>query len=128
MRRGGSRRSYARCPSSHRHTRRVVDIKAFRALAPPSLRASSQAIYEARLFPDLEYTLKHALTHEVTYVTVLQERRRALHARLVEALERVHENRLDEHVEALAHHAFLGEVWDRAVRYLRHAGTRAGRQ
>src|SRR5207249_2619099 len=35
---------------------------------------------------------------------------------------------LDEHVEALAHHAFLGEVWDRAVRYLRHAGARAYRQ
>jgi tetratricopeptide (TPR) repeat protein len=59
---------------------------------------------------------------------VLQERRRALHARIVEALERLHENRLDEHVEALAHHAFLGEAWDRAVRYLRHAGARACRQ
>jgi class 3 adenylate cyclase/tetratricopeptide (TPR) repeat protein len=86
---------------------------------------TSEFLYEARLFPDLEYTFKHALTHEVAYGSVLQERRRALHARIVETLERLHENRLDEHVEALAHHAFLGEVWDRAVRYLRHAGARA---
>ncbi len=85
----------------------------------------AEFLYEARLFPDLEYTFKHALTHEVAYGSVLQERRRALHARIVEALERLHETRLDEHVEALAHHAVLGEVWDSAVRYLRHAGARA---
>jgi class 3 adenylate cyclase/tetratricopeptide (TPR) repeat protein len=86
---------------------------------------TAEFLYEARLFPDLEYTFKHALTHEVAYGSVLQERRRALHARIVETLERLHETRLDEHVEALAHHAFLGEVWDKAVRYLRHAGARA---
>src|SRR5437867_12188112 len=89
---------------------------------------AAEFLYEARLFPDLEYTFKHALTHEVAYGSVLQDRRRALHARIVEALEQLHETRLDEHVEALAHHAFLGEVWDRAVRYLRHAGARAGRR
>jgi predicted ATPase len=86
---------------------------------------TAEFLYEARLFPDLEYTFKHALTHEVAYGSVLQERRRALHARIVGALERLHENRLDEHVEALAHHAFLGEEWEKAVRYLRHAGARA---
>jgi predicted ATPase len=72
---------------------------------------TAEFLYEARLFPDLEYTFKHALTHEVAYGSVLQERRRALHARIVGALERHHENRLDEDVEALAHHAFLGEEW-----------------
>jgi class 3 adenylate cyclase/tetratricopeptide (TPR) repeat protein len=86
---------------------------------------TAEFLYEARLFPDLEYTFKHALTHEVAYGSVLQERRRALHARIVEALERLYENRLDEHVEALAHHAFLGEAWEKAARYLRHAGARA---
>jgi class 3 adenylate cyclase/tetratricopeptide (TPR) repeat protein len=86
---------------------------------------SAEFLYEARLFPDLEYTFKHALTHEAAYGGVLQERRRALHGRIVDALERLHENRLDEHVEALAHHAFVGEAWDRAVRYLRSSGARA---
>jgi len=89
---------------------------------------TAEFLYEARLFPDLEYTFKHALTHEVAYGSVLQERRRALHARIALAQERLHEHRLDEHVDALAHHAFLGEVWDKAVRYLRHAGARAARQ
>ena len=44
-------------------------------------------LYETRLFPEPEYTFKHALTHEVAYGSLLLERRRGLHARLVEAIE-----------------------------------------
>ena len=44
---------------------------------------AAEFVYETRLFPDLEYTFKHALTHEVAYGSILQERRRALHARIV---------------------------------------------
>src|SRR5215813_2640236 len=89
---------------------------------------TAEFLYERCLFPDLEYTFKHALTHEVTYGSVLQERRRTLHARIVDALEHAHAHRLDEHLETLAHHAFAGEVWDRAVHYLRLAATRAARR
>ena len=86
---------------------------------------AAEFLYEARLFPDLEYTFKHALTHEVAYGSVLHERRRALHARIVEAIETLHGDRLAEHVERLAHHAFRGEVWAKAATYLREAGTKA---
>ncbi len=48
---------------------------------------SAEFLYEAGLFPDLEYSFKHALTHEVTYGGLLQERRRELHARIVDAIE-----------------------------------------
>ena len=48
---------------------------------------AAEFLYETRLFPEREYTFKHALTHEVAYGSLLQERRRALHARIVEALE-----------------------------------------
>ena len=50
---------------------------------------AAEFLYETRLFPDLEYTFKHALTHEVAYGGLLHERRRALHARIVEAIERL---------------------------------------
>jgi class 3 adenylate cyclase/tetratricopeptide (TPR) repeat protein len=85
----------------------------------------SEFLHEARLFPDLEYTFKHALTHEVAYGSLLQDRRRALHARIVEAIEALYAGRLAEHVEQLAHHASRGEVWEKAVRYLRQAGAKA---
>ncbi len=84
---------------------------------------AAEFVYEAKLFPDLEYTFKHALTHEVTYGSLLQDRRRAIHARIVGVIERVYADRLAEHVDRLAHHAFRGEVWDKALHYLRQTGS-----
>ena len=86
---------------------------------------AAEFLYETSLFPDLEYTFKHALTHEVTYGGLLQERRRALHARIVDAIETLHRDRLGEQIERLAHHALRGEVWEKAVHYLRQAGLKA---
>src|SRR5262249_6299779 len=70
-------------------------------------------------------TFKHALTHEVAYNTLLQERRRVLHARIVEALTALVGDRVAEQVERLAHHALRGEVWDKALVYFRQAGEKA---
>jgi class 3 adenylate cyclase/tetratricopeptide (TPR) repeat protein len=84
----------------------------------------SEFLYETQLFPDQEFTFKHALTHDVAYAGLLGERRRELHAAVVAAIERLHEGRLVEHVERLAHHARQGEVWDKAARYLRQAGAK----
>ncbi|MGI8423529.1 MAG: AAA family ATPase [Chloroflexota bacterium] len=86
---------------------------------------AAEFLYEARLFPDLEYTFKHALTHDVAYGSLLQERRRTLHRQIVETIERLHPDRLAQQIERLAHHAFRGEAWDKAVTYLRQAGTKA---
>ena len=86
---------------------------------------AAEFLYETSLFPELEYTFKHALTHEVAYGSLLQERRRALHARIVEAIEALSADRLAEQVERLAHHALRGEVWDKAVAYCRQAGAKA---
>jgi predicted ATPase len=86
---------------------------------------AAEFLYETRLFPDHAYTFKHALTHEVAYSSLLQERRRALHARIVETLEHLSPDPLAEPVERLAHHALRGEVWDKAVTYCQQAGARA---
>jgi len=50
---------------------------------------AAEFLYETRLFPEQVYTFKHALTHEVAYSSLLQERRRALHAQIVAALAQV---------------------------------------
>jgi class 3 adenylate cyclase/tetratricopeptide (TPR) repeat protein len=97
----------------------------------PAVRAeltrlqAAEFLYEARLFPDLEYTFKHALTHEVAYQGLLHDRQRALHARIAEAIERLAPERVAEQAERLAHHALRGELWEKAVAYLRQAGLRA---
>ncbi|HMH57518.1 MAG TPA: adenylate/guanylate cyclase domain-containing protein, partial [Gemmatimonadales bacterium] len=87
---------------------------------------AAEFLYETSLFPEPEYTFKHALIHEVAYGSLLHERRRTLHARIVGALEAVQGDRLHEQVEPLAHHAYRGEQWEKAVRYARLAGDEAG--
>src|SRR5437762_1495609 len=86
---------------------------------------AAEFIYETSLFPTLEYTFKHALTHDVAYASLLQGRGRTLHARVVDALERVQAERLGEHVDRLAHHAVRRELWAKAVAYLRQAAAKA---
>ena len=48
---------------------------------------AAEFLHEAGLFLDPQVTFKHALTHEVAYARVPAERRRALHARILEAIE-----------------------------------------
>jgi class 3 adenylate cyclase/tetratricopeptide (TPR) repeat protein len=89
---------------------------------------AAEFLYETSLFPERVYTFKHALTHDVAYNTLLQERRRRLHARIVEVLETLAGDRLTEQVDRLAHHAFRGEVWDKALSYCRQAAEKAREQ
>jgi class 3 adenylate cyclase/tetratricopeptide (TPR) repeat protein len=86
---------------------------------------AAEFLYETGLFPEVEYTFRHGLTYEVAYGSVLHERRRALHARIVETIEARYADRLGEQIERLAYHAFRGEMWAKAVHYLSQAGSRA---
>ena len=86
---------------------------------------ATEFLYETRLFPDAAYTFKHALTHDVAYGGLLEERRRALHAAIVGAIEALYADRLAEHVERLADHAWRGRLLEKAVAYLRQAGLKA---
>jgi len=106
-------------------------LKAIAELAEDELHAAierlqaAEFLYEVGAFPDIEFTFKHALTHDVAYGSLLQERRRMLHVRIVETIERIYADRLPEHVDRLAHHAFLGKDWAKAFSYLKQAGAKA---
>jgi tetratricopeptide (TPR) repeat protein len=86
---------------------------------------SAELIFRRGSPPNAEYTFKHALVQEVTYGTLQRTQRRLLHARIVEAIERLHRDRLGEHVERLAHHAVHAELLEKAVHYSRQAGLKA---
>ena len=74
---------------------------------------------------DATYTFKHALTHDVAYGGVLGDRKRLLHGRVVDVIEELERARLPEHADTLAYHALTAQRWDKAIDYLRVAGTRA---
>jgi len=86
---------------------------------------SVEFLYETGLFPDLEYTFKHGLTYQVAYNSLLVDRRRSLHAKILDTIERLYADRPAEQVDRLAHHAIRGEMWEKAVTYLHQAGAKA---
>jgi class 3 adenylate cyclase/predicted ATPase len=86
---------------------------------------AAEFLYETRLFPDLAYTFKHALTHEVAYNAVLLERRRVLHERAAQAIEGLWQDRLPEHYPKLAHHYSRSGNTAKAVDYRHRAGQQA---
>jgi class 3 adenylate cyclase/tetratricopeptide (TPR) repeat protein len=83
----------------------------------------AEFLYETQLFPDIEYTFKHSLTHEVAYSSLLHEQRRELHLRTLDAMENLYSSRPPEQAERRAYHASNAGSWERAVVYLRQAGS-----
>ena len=84
-----------------------------------------ELIYEKAYFPELSYMFKHALTHDVAYSTLLEERKRALHRIVAMAVEELYADRLPEHYETLAYHYERGEEWEKALEYLVKAAQKA---
>jgi class 3 adenylate cyclase len=82
-------------------------------------------LYEQPAFPEPDYLFKHALTQEVAYGTVLQERRKALHERTAQAIESLYSTKLEDHYSALAHHYSRSGNTLKAVEYLHLAGQQA---
>jgi class 3 adenylate cyclase/tetratricopeptide (TPR) repeat protein len=75
--------------------------------------------------PELEYIFKHALTQEAAYELLLIRRRKVLHRRAGEVLERLYPKQRGELASALAYHFRLGEDWQRAADYAIGAGAQA---
>jgi class 3 adenylate cyclase/tetratricopeptide (TPR) repeat protein len=88
---------------------------------------AAEFLYEARVFPDLEYTFKHALTHEVAYGSLLSERRRTLHRQVGDAIERLLPERAEEWYGLLARHFNESGDLTKGLHYALRAGDRAAR-
>ena len=84
-----------------------------------------ELIYEKKLFPELEYTFKHALIQEVAYNSLLVKRRIELHAHIGSSLEFLYPDKLDEFYETLAYHFSSGEDYPKAYQYLKLSGKKA---
>jgi tetratricopeptide (TPR) repeat protein len=82
-------------------------------------------IYEKRLFPELEYIFKHALTQEVAYNSLLLKRRKEIHEKIGQAIEKLYPERLEEFYEMLGYHYSKSENPEKAYRYLKLSGNKA---
>lgn len=78
-----------------------------------------------RVDPERVDIFRHALMQEVTYQSLLFARRRELHGRIGEYLERRYGTDLDDYIGLLAHHYRLSDRRDKAIEYLLKAGHAA---
>jgi tetratricopeptide (TPR) repeat protein len=85
----------------------------------------AEFIYEQPAAGAVEYTFKHALTHDVVYRSLLGERRRRLHERAGAVIESLFADNLDDHATELAHHFSQSGNPSKAVQYLTLAGKQA---
>jgi class 3 adenylate cyclase/tetratricopeptide (TPR) repeat protein len=83
---------------------------------------ASEFIYKRSAFADSEFIFKHALTQEVAYNSLLVERRKLMHGHIGAAIERLHADRLDDHLGELAHHFGRTDNYAKGVEYHGKAG------
>jgi adenylate cyclase len=93
----------------------------------PALSAlvTAEFLYEAALYPQLEYSFKHPLTQEVAQRSQLRERRVRVHAAVAQALTEAGGN-LDERAAEIARHWDEAGAPSKAARWHRHAAEWAG--
>jgi tetratricopeptide (TPR) repeat protein len=89
---------------------------------------AAEFIYEQPVTGDTELVFKHALTQEVAYGSLLIERRKQLHECVGHSTETLFADKLDDHVNALAHHYSQSDNADKAIEYLDRAGQQAMRR
>ncbi len=104
---------------------RVVKLSETELAAALRKLIGAEFIYEQALYPQAEYIFKHALTQEVAYNSLLNERRLTLHEHAGEAIEAIFAGRLEEHFSQLAHHYSHSRNTEKAVDYLTLAGRQA---
>ena len=78
----------------------------------------AEFIYEQPASGDIEYTFKHALTQEVAHGSILLERRKTIHEQIGAAMEVLYRDRIDDHVDELAHHYERSANAPKGVHYL----------
>jgi class 3 adenylate cyclase len=86
---------------------------------------AGEFIYEQPSTADVEYSFKHALTHDEAYKSLLTERRKTLHERTARAIEALYSQRLEDHYASLAYHYRSSDNAPKAVEYLLLAGEQA---
>jgi len=84
-----------------------------------------QLIRERKRMEELEYLFKHALAQEAAYESIMTQRRKELHNKVAQSIEKVFNERLHEFYGMLSYHYSMGEDLDKAEEYMIKAGEEA---
>ncbi|MGD9045735.1 MAG: adenylate/guanylate cyclase domain-containing protein, partial [Desulfobacterales bacterium] len=111
--------------SSYDLIKQVTGLAEQELLPQLSVLKDSELLYERGIYPQSSYVFKHALTQEVAYNSLLQKRKKEIHAAIGSAMEVLYRDRLEEHYELLAYHYARSANADKALHYLDLANQKA---
>ena len=104
---------------------RVLDVAPHQVAAHLRELHRLDFVFPSAEVPEPMYSFKHALTQDVVYGGVLERRRRMYHTAAGLGLEELFAGSIDDVVELVAYHFGRGQVWAKAVAYLRWAAAKA---
>lgn len=84
-----------------------------------------QIVRERERMGELEYLFKHTLAQEAAYDSILPPKRRQLHLKIAESIEKIFSERLHEFYGMLAFHYSRAENLEKAEEFLIKAGEEA---
>jgi tetratricopeptide (TPR) repeat protein len=84
-----------------------------------------ELIRERQRMQELEYLFKHALAQEVAYDSILSHKRKELHRKTADSIEKIFNQRLHEFFGILAYHYSNAGDLDKAEEYMLKAGEEA---
>jgi len=84
-----------------------------------------QLIRERKRMEEIEYLFKHALAQEAAYESILLQKRKELHLKVAESIEKVFKGKLHEFYGMLALHYNKGEDEEKTEEFLMKAGEEA---
>src|SRR6266850_1228635 len=85
----------------------------------------AELLYQRGKPPQLVYQFKHALIQEVAYQSLLKRTRQQYHRQILQVWEAQFPEIGATQPELLAHHAFQGAIWEKALAYFRQAAHKA---
>lgn len=75
--------------------------------------------------PRRSYRFRHTNTRDVIYASLLKLTKAEFHARLVTVYEKIFQGDLDDKVDQLAIHSYIGRLWEKSARYNLSASIKA---
>jgi len=84
-----------------------------------------QFIQESDDKENLEFVFKHALAHQAAYDSMVEKKRKSLHLKIAESIEKIFPERINEFYGTLAMHYSKAEYYKKAEEFLVLAGNEA---
>jgi class 3 adenylate cyclase/tetratricopeptide (TPR) repeat protein len=103
----------------------VTDLPEQELLSHLSVLRDAELLYERGIFPQSTYVFKSAITRDVVYDAILNNRKKLLHQKIGKAIEELYRDSLDVYHSVLADHFMVAEDFEKSAEYSRLTYERA---